>query len=341
MRAEQQHARTGSTATEYSSPGSGLSVRSGPPSSRSTGTRGREESAPPTKPSIAPPAASPERGAEPTAAVESPLARFHQPAPSLSYRMMLVIAGATIGFGALLASSHAHEGGGWRSSVPWVAAAITLIFSLSMAVFITLSFARRLDALAVAARKLAFGRAEPEADPASGDAIASLARSLTRMSERLHELRSDQDRASEQERGRLDVLVRERTRELGEENEDLRRVLGDSRGMFSVNLQGELIGQLSNVIPRWLGPAPHQGHFWDYFEQAAPGAGPRFAAVWNEQIQRPQEFDLRRMPRTLAVGERYLSVEYRAVRDGNGQLRRILVVLSDITIPEPDPATPL
>ena len=255
--------------------------------------------------------------------------------------MMLVIAGAAIGFGGLLASSHAHEGSGWLSSLPWVAAAVTLIFSLSMAVVITLSFARRLDELAIAARKLAFGRAEPESERTAGDAIASLARCLTRMSARLHELRADQDRVSEQEQGRLDLLVRERTRDLGEENEDLRRVFGDSRGMFSVDLQGKLVGQLSNQVPKWLGSMPQQGHFWDYFEQAAPGAGPRFEAVWNELLQQPQDFDLRRLPRTLAVGERYLGVEYRAVRDGNGQLRRVLVVLSDITIPEPDPATPL
>jgi hypothetical protein len=273
--------------------------------------------------------------------LNSPLAHFHHPARSLSYRMVLVIAGAAIGFGGLLASSHAHEGGSWQSSIPWVAAAITLIFSLSMAVLITLSFARRLDALAVAARQLAFGRAEPESDAVSGDAIASLARCLTRMSERMHELRADQERSSEQEQGRLDLLVRERTRDLVEENEDLRRVLGEARGMFSVDLQGKLVGQLSHVIPKWLGSAPQQGHFWDYFEQAAPGAGPRFEAAWKELLQQPEDFDLRRLPRTLAVSERYLSVEYRAVRDGNGQLRRVLVVLSDITIPEPDPATPL
>jgi hypothetical protein len=317
-----------------------MSVRSGPPSSRSKGTRAREESTPPTKPSIAPPNASAERDAEPWAALDSPLARFHRPAPGLSYRLVLVIAGAAIGFGGLLASSHAHEGAAWLSSVPWVAAAVTLIFSLSMAVVITLSFARRLDALSIAARKLAFSRSEPSSEPASGDAVASLARCLTRMAERLHELRADQERASEQEQGRLDRLVRERTRDLGEENEDLRRVLGDSRGVFSVDLQGKLVGQLSNVGPQWLGPVPQLGHFWDYFEQAAPGAGPRFEAIWRELLQQPRDFDLRRLPRTLAVSERYLSVEYRAVRDGNGQLRRVLIVLSDITIPEPDPATP-
>jgi len=221
-------------------------------------------------------------------------------------------------------------------------AAITLIFSLSMAVVITLSFARRLNALAKAARRVAFGRGQVEADPSESDAIASLAGSLTRLAERITELTAERERSSEQEQGRLDALVRERTRDLGEENEDLRRVLGDSKGVLSVDAQGRVIGQFSSqLIPKWLGAAPHEVLFWDYFEQAAPGAGARFQAAWSELTKAPAELDLRRLPRTLAVGERYLSVEYRAVRDAGGTLRRMLVVLTDITIPEPDPATPL
>jgi hypothetical protein len=47
------------------------------------------------------------------------------------------------------------------------------------------------------------------------------------------------------------------------------------------------------------------------------------------------------MPRTLAVGERYLALEYRAVCSAGGELSRVLLVLTDITIPEPDPATPV
>jgi hypothetical protein len=53
----------------------------------------------------------------------------------------------------------------------------------------------------------------------------------------------------------------------------------------------------------------------------------------------PGELDLQRMPRNLAVGERYLALEYRAVRDLSGGVVRVLVLLSDISIPEPDPAT--
>jgi hypothetical protein len=256
--------------------------------------------------------------------------------------MVLVVAGAALGFGGLLASSHVHDSEGWLSSSgPWILAAVTLVFSLSMAVVITLSFARRLDALALAARRLAPVRGQPNSDGAPRDAIASLARCLTRLSDRIQELNAELERSSEQEQGRLDTLVRERTRDLGEENEDLRRVLGDAKGVLSVDPQGKLIGQPSPVIPKWLGKAAHQARLWDYFEQGAPGAGPRFEAAWTELMAHPLDFDLRRLPRSLAVGERYLGVEYRAVRAANGELRRMLVVLSDITIPEPDPATPL
>lgn len=316
-------------------------MRSGPASSRSTGTRALADSTtPPTKPSIAPPSALAFLEPEQAAMAESPLSPYYQPAPNLSYRMVLVLAGAALGFGGLLASSRAHDTGGWLAGAPWVLAAITLMFSLSMAVAITLSFARRLDALALAARRLAYGQGRPDTDSKSRDAVASLARCLTRMSDRIQELNADLERSSEQEQGRLDTLVRERTRDLGEENEDLRRVLGDSKGVLGVDPRGKLIGQTSPVICRWLGSAPHEVRLWDYFEQGAPGAGPRFETAWNELMAHPVNFDLRRLPRTLAVGDRYLGVEYRAVRDGNGELLRMLVVLSDITIPEPDPATP-
>ncbi len=341
VRAEQQRAVPGSTATD-GAPGSGMSVRSGAPSSRSTGTRPRDESAPPTKPSIAPPSGSALRTPERPLLSESPLSPFRQPTPRLSHRLVLVLAGAALGFGGLLAVTQDHDSASALSSLPWLLAASTLIFSLSMAVVITLTFARRLDALAKAARKVASGRGHAEVDPDASDAIASLAGSLTRLTERIAELTAERERSSEQEQGRLDALVRERTREVAEENEDLRRVLGDSKGVLSVDAQGKVVGQLSSqLLPKWLGAAPHHVLFWDYFEQASPGAGARFQAAWSELSSTTGELDVRRLPRTLAVGERYFSVEYRPVRDANGGLRRMLVVLTDITIPEPDPATPL
>jgi HAMP domain-containing protein len=272
---------------------------------------------------------------------ESPLEPFHNPAPTLTYGMVLVIGGAAVGFGGLLVSASAREGTPWASGLSWVLAAMTLVFSLSMAVMITLSFARRLSALGEAARKLAYGRATPPADENHQDPIASLARSLSRLAERNRELEGELERSSEQEQGRLDTLVRERIRGLGDENDDLRRVLGESKGVLSVDRHGKLAGQGSPVISKWLGTPPSDARLWDYFERAVPGAGARFESGWQELLrQLPGEVDLRCMPRTLAIGERYLSVDYRVVRTTGGELSRVLVVLTDITIPEPDPATP-
>jgi hypothetical protein len=45
------------------------------------------------------------------------------------------------------------------------------------------------------------------------------------------------------------------------------------------------------------------------------------------------------MPLSLTVGHRHLALEYRSVLDNEGKLDRVLVLLSDVTIPEPDPAT--
>jgi HAMP domain-containing protein len=337
VRAEQH---SGGAAANDEIPGSRLSVRGGPSSSHATGTRPREESTPPTKPSIAPPSASEKEEAAPAVRPDSPLEPFHNPAPTLAYGMALAIGGAAVGLGGLLASASAHPGT-WASGLSSVLAALTLVFSLSMAVVITLSFARRLSALGEAGRKLAYGRAAPPADENHRDAIASLARSLSRLADRNRELESELERSSEREQGRLDALVRERTRGLGDENEDLRRALGDSKGVLGVDRYGKLSGQSSPVVSKWLGTPPHEAHLWDYFERAVLGAGARFESGWQELLRQPPgALDLRCMPRTLAIGERYLSLDYRVVRTSSGELSRVLVVLTDITIPEPDPATP-
>jgi len=229
----------------------------------------------------------------------------------------------------------------WPAATLWAVAVSTLIFSLSMAVLITLSFARRLEALVVAADSVL-----PDEDPSAttnvkGDAIAALARRLGQLTDRVTELSAELEQQNEGEQGRLDTLVRERTRALAGENDDLRRALGDSKGLLSVDAEGRIVGQSSPVLTRWLGPMPAAASFWDYFEQAAEGVGPRFEAAWEQVLgQMPAKPELQRLPRNLAVGDRYLAIEYKPVQSPSGQLERVLLLLSDISIPEPDPATP-
>jgi hypothetical protein len=293
----------------------------------------REESAPPTKPSIAPKAVSPLRNVEePAFAESSHLGRLERLTPTLTYSMVLVLAGVALGLGGLVTTS--SEGGAtWLSRAPGLIAVSTLIFSLSMAVWITRSFARRLTSLAAAAERLARVKSHSYFFVGGNeDAVTSLARSLSTMSDRITQLSVELEQCVEEEQARVDQLVRERTRELAEEADDLRRVLGGAKGLVSVDRDGRILGQFSPVVALWLGAAPRSGYFWDYFDQAVRGVGPRFELAWNEAVGRSPEPKLEGLPRNLAVGERYLALEYQAVRDAGGRLQRVLVLLSDISI---------
>jgi hypothetical protein len=272
----------------------------------------------------------------------SPFAELERAAPTLTYGIVLVLGGVALGLGGLLAASSGVRGGTtWLSGTLGFCAVGTLIFSLSMALVITLSFARRLNALALAADRVAHAKADPSQHEAPGDAVASLARSLGSLSARISQLSLELERQSEREQGRLDALVRQRTRDLVEENDDLRRALGPSKGLLGVDTRGRIVGHCSPIISTWLGSVPSEGSCWDYFDRAVRGAGQRFEEAFAALMtSAPSELDLQRMPRNLAVGDRYLALEYRAVRDLSGAVVRVLVLLSDISIPDPDPATP-
>lgn len=173
------------------------------------------------------------------------------------------------------------------------------------------------------------------------DAVTSLAHSVTKMSERITRLTFELEQCLEEEQARVDELVRERTRGLARESDDLRRVLGESKGLFSVDRDGRIVGSVSPALTGWLGAAPRAARFWEYFERASSGSGSRFESAWaGLGRDAPGEASLKRLPKSLAVDGRYFALEYKPVQDPGGNLERVLVLVSDITIPDPDPATP-
>jgi len=301
-------------------------------------SRRREESGPPTKPSIAPRPASESLRDEPAPLGESPFRRWERTGPTLTYSMLLVLGAVALGLGGLLAASNGQAGG--FSGAFWPLALSLLTFSLIMAVVIAFSFARRLEALAAEAQRHARVSPDPMPGQSSGDAVAVLACSIGKMSDRIDALSRELERRSEEEQGRVDALVRERTRQLGDELDDLRRLLGPSKAFVSIDGDGKIVG-VSSSVEAWLGPQPEQGCFWEYFARSGSGVASRFEAAWRDMLRGvPEEIDLRRMPQSLALGERYFSLEYQAVRSAEGKLDRLLLLLSDITMPSADLATP-
>jgi hypothetical protein len=251
--------------------------------------------------------------------------------------MIFVLAGVVLGLAGLVVAALGHAGG-FRAVL--VATALALVVSsLALALALVRSFAARLGALVLEAQHRA--RAVPEAGTAehASDPLTSLALCIGKMSDRMETLTRELEHRCDEERARVDVLVRERTRQLGEEIADLRRWLGPSKAFLSVDAQGNIVGHSSSVIEGWLGSQPERGHFWDYFDRGGAEVASRFEAAWRDMLRGvPSEIDLRRMPTSFAIGDRYVALEYQAVQAADGQLERLLVLLTDISAPAAAPS---
>lgn len=270
----------------------------------------------------------------------SPLVQLERAAPTLTYSVVIVLAAFALGLGAVLAAwSGGRHGATWLAGTLLFVAVSTLIFSASMAVVITLSFTRRLRVLADAAWRLAQAKADPPQPPPSGDALTSLAHSVTRLAERIAELLGALEQFVEEEQARVDELVRERTRALAREAEDYRRMVGETKGLLTLDREGRVVAQ-SSLLEAWLGSMPRSVQFWEYLDKAALGVGARFESAWARSVAaQTSEPDLAGMPTSLDLGSRHFALEYKSVLDADGKLDRVLILLADVSIPAPDPAT--
>jgi hypothetical protein len=96
----------------------------------------------------------------------------------------------------------------------------------------------------------------------------------------------------------------------------------------------------SSLLEAWLGAMPRSMRFWEYLERTSLGLGPRFESAWARAVrERATAPDLESMPTSLVVGERHFALQYKGVLDSQGKLDRVLVLVTDVSIPAPDPAT--
>lgn len=208
-----------------------------------------------------------------------------------------------------------------------------LAVGVALALFIAQSFARRLRAIDRVAGLVAAGDLGQSAvkDDAH-DEIGSLSRSFGIMLEQIKRLIAEIARNAEQEQARLEGLVDQRTRALARRNDDMRRVLDNvDQGFLTIDRSGRMSAERSRILDRWLGEAPQSELFVDYLEQAAPGFGASFQFAWDQVLEGflPLEASVEQMPKSLSVGERYFSIDYKPV--GGEPLEGMLVVLSDVT----------
>lgn len=216
-----------------------------------------------------------------------------------------------------------------------IGGALALLVGALGAYWIARSLGNRLKAIAGVAGVVAQGRLdEPALEDAGRDEIGALAGAFNAMLLQLRALIGQIRKNAAEEQRRLAQLVAERTSELDSRNADMRLVLDHvGQGFVMIGRDGTMSRERSAILERWLGPAPASDKFADYIALASPRLGAWFGLGWQAVIEGelPLDLELDQLPKTLTVGERVLHIGYRPIFSAQGQLERVLAVLSDLT----------
>lgn len=211
-----------------------------------------------------------------------------------------------------------------------------LILGVLGASWIARSLSRRLRAVATVAEAVAGGDLDqkPADVGSSGDEIGTMAAAFNTMLDQIRALVSQIRKSAQEEQDRLEGLVRERTRELDSRNGDMRRVLDNvGQGFFTLDAQAKMSRERSAVLGEWFGKMSDNESFVDVLSRTAPASSAWFGLAIESLYEglMPLEVSLDQLPRRLSVTGRELALSYKPILADNGDLDRVLVVISDIT----------
>lgn len=103
-------------------------------------------------------------------------------------------------------------------------------------------------------------------------------------------------------------------------------------GILSVDLDGNLLPEKSEVVTDWFGQIDTQQTIWDYLGNAVPDSADSFWMAFDQMLEDvfPFEVNASQSPSRLECNDRLYSIEYRDVREGE-KLEKILVLIRDVT----------
>jgi two-component system chemotaxis sensor kinase CheA len=213
---------------------------------------------------------------------------------------------------------------------------LALVLGIGGASFIARSLSRRLHGIARVADAVADGQLDQaplEADT-SRDEISTVAAAFNTMLAKIRSLIAEIQRAAQEEQHRLEQLVQERTAALHERNADLTLILDNvGQGFLTLDLRGRMSAERSAVLARWFGVAPESGLFSELLTRIDPDLGTWFALSWEGLAEAvlPLEMAIDQLPKRLAAGEARFELDYQPILRADGELDRVLVVVSDVT----------
>jgi predicted ATPase/HPt (histidine-containing phosphotransfer) domain-containing protein len=131
----------------------------------------------------------------------------------------------------------------------------------------------------------------------------------------------------------LERRVQERTTELSERSQDMRRVLDNvKQGLLTIDLAGRLAPERSRVVDEWLGTFEPRAHFRSYFGRIDARFADHFTAAFDQLLEGtlPEELSIDQLPKALAHGTRRFQLSYQPIAL-HGKLLGLLVVIDDVT----------
>ncbi len=131
----------------------------------------------------------------------------------------------------------------------------------------------------------------------------------------------------------LERRVAERTAELSERNDDMRRVLDNvTQGLLTVDLDGRLASEHSRAVATWLGPFEPKTTFQRYVRVIDPEFADRFDLAFEQlrESRLPEKLLLAQFPDALTHDTRHLSFSYEPIHVA-GKLAGLLIVIDDVT----------
>lgn len=131
----------------------------------------------------------------------------------------------------------------------------------------------------------------------------------------------------------LERRVRERTAELDERAQDMRRVLDNvKQGLLTIDLEGRLAPEHSRVVDDWLGKFEPQTLFCSYLAGVDARFVKNFRLAFDQLLtgELPEELLLDQLPTRLTHGSRSFQLSYQPIH-AQEKLLGLLIVIDDVT----------